>query len=284
MNQQLLLDKEAQHFSNKNKLKHKKSSFSRIRYFQQQIKASLDLEKEVLKLVSRPKCLALGCGDMKGEYRFFQSMKASEIDAFDISDGQKNNFYDKVYDSKIPVDYKLSDVNKIELKPEYYDLVYIQHAYHHFTNLEHITSQIYQSLKPNGIFALNDYVGPKYLQRSKSQLEVCEQIWNIMSNKYKRKANGQLCNKVHVPDKEKLSPFEAIRSDEIIPTLEKHFQFKEKFVYGGVVFPLVNGFSHNYNQKDVNDMLVLKMLWTMDRILIDNKIIQPNFCLALMSK
>ena len=96
---------------------------------------------------------------MTGEFGFLKRMGVAEIDAFDLSVGQRRKFLDNVYDNSIPVNYTIADVNDIELAAGRYDVVYLQHAYHHVERLEHVADQISDTLKPDGTLAIIDYVG-----------------------------------------------------------------------------------------------------------------------------
>src|SRR5438309_10248193 len=82
--------------------------------------------------------LTLACGDMYGEYRMLKSAGVKEIDAFDISEGQREKFYRNVYDGTVRVNYEICDVNQISLERKRYDVVFILHAYHHIERLEHV--------------------------------------------------------------------------------------------------------------------------------------------------
>ena len=42
----------------------------------------------------------------------------------------------------------------------------MQQAYHHIEALEHVADEIAKSLKPGGIFAISDYIGANFLQRT----------------------------------------------------------------------------------------------------------------------
>src|SRR5207302_696069 len=102
-----------------------------------------------------------------------KSAGVKEIDAFDISEGQREKFYRNVYDGTVRVNYEICDVNQISLERKRYDVVFILHAYHHIERLEHVADEIRASLKEDGILAIIDYIGANYLQRTPRQRDIC---------------------------------------------------------------------------------------------------------------
>lgn len=72
-----------------------------------------------------------------------------------------------------------------------------------------------------------------------------------------------------------LSPFEAIRSDAILPALRSTFTVVDEFLFGGVVFPIVNNYAPNYDVQQ--DDAIIRMLWELDVMLVENGIVEPSF-------
>jgi hypothetical protein len=106
------LEREAAIFSGIDNQKVRDSSWSAIPYFNQRILQEIDLRKETenaLQGRSSITALTLACGDMTGEYAFLKNLGAVHIDAFDISEGQRDKFY-KTHDRAISVDYRVCDV------------------------------------------------------------------------------------------------------------------------------------------------------------------------------
>lgn len=270
---------EALFFDKTDNLMTRKVSWSSIPSYQSRIIEGLDLLKEVRCILEGnryPKCLTLACGDMSGEYSFFSNLNASHIDAFDISQGQKEKFIKNVYDHKIPVDYSIADVNKIELCKKHYDVVYMSQSLHHLTDIEKVLYEIKTSLKDGGIFVLNDYIGEPFLQRSVKQREIVSKLWQHLPARYRKNHSGVLFNTPHIPLKESLSPFEAVCSDAIVPALRNIFACYKEFMFGGILFPLLNGFAQNYCNTEFDDCL-LNILWDIDQFMIKSEAIEPNF-------
>ncbi|MDX1745870.1 MAG: class I SAM-dependent methyltransferase, partial [Halobacteriales archaeon] len=255
-----------------------------IPYFRSRMSEQLRVGPVAKKLMRdrlAPVGLALACGDMAGEYGFFKRTGITEVDAYDISPGQRDKFYDRVYDGEIEVNYLIADVNEIQLPENRYDLVYLHHAYHHVEELEHVADQILESLKPDGVLAVVDYVGANFLQRTERQRDLCSAIWRTMPERYRLNQKGQVVSKLRIPPKESLSPYEAIRAEDIVEVLDERFEVEERFFYAGILFPLFNGFARNYDDDSEADQEFLRLMWDLDRWLIETGNIEPNFMKAI---
>ncbi len=282
------LASEASYFADQDNTQLRSRSWSSVPLFQHLIHQASDLNQQTRKAlenVKAPRALSLACGDMQGEYKFLVSTAGvKHIDAFDISEGQRNKFYARTdLNDAVSVDYQLVDVNKIELPENHYDIVYIQQAYHHLEAVEHVASQINRSLKANGIFVLVDYIGANFLQRTQKQRAICEMLWPFLAERYRRTPEGQVRIKLQIPHKESLSPYEAIRAEEILPVLQNTFDTQHLFLFAGILFPLLEGFAQNYTDSD-EDRRLLKSMWDLDRKLIEAGDVEPNFVRAVFRK
>lgn len=239
----------------------------------------------LLKKAEGGRGLTLACGDMTGEYGFFRNVaKVKTIDAFDVSEGQRDKFFDrKDLDKSIQVNYSIEDVNYVLLPENTYDVIYIQQAYHHLKAIEHVAEQINKALKPDGVFVLLDYIGANCLQRTKKQRELCGELWPLLPPRLRTSAQNRLYDSIHIPKKETLPPFEAIRSEEILPVLTRTFETAYLFTYAGILFPLLEGFAQNYTDSE-EDKKLLQHLWDLDRKYIEEGRVEPNFVRAVFTK
>lgn len=120
------LSVEAERFSRQDNHARRELVWSAIPYFRDRIAEQLDVGAAVARQLSGREhavALTLACGDMAGEYQLLRRAGVAEIDAFDISEGQRDKFRRDVYDGAIPVNYRIADVNTIALTPDRYDVV-----------------------------------------------------------------------------------------------------------------------------------------------------------------
>jgi hypothetical protein len=84
--------------------------------------------------------------------------------------------------------------------------------------LEHVCEQVRRALKPNGIFAFYEYVGEKRVQFSPLRRRLCEEALASVPEHFWRNQR-----EVRSPDPGVISPFEAVRSDEIFDIVSARF-------------------------------------------------------------
>ena len=274
------LSREAEYFSRSDNRKVRSFGWGSIPYFQQKLLEKLDLVAEARKFLGKraqTRALTLACGDMTGEYALFKKLNATHIDAFDISEGQRDKFHKNTYDGKIPVEYGIRDVNRIELPEGAYDVICMQQSLHHIEEVEAVLLQVEQALRPDGVFLLSDYVGEPFLQRGPKQRAFCQRLWPSLPARLRTTAAGYVLKQIHIPKKEALSPFEAIRSDAILPALDSTFTRHVQILFGGVLFPMVNGFAMNYDLDNETDSALVKLLWELDEIAVEQGLVEPTF-------
>jgi SAM-dependent methyltransferase len=167
------------------------------------------------------------------------------------------------------------------LEAERYDLVHLQHAYHHIEALEHVADEIAKSLKPNGIFAISDYIGANFLQRTPRQRDLCGAIWRAMPERCRIGKNGHVVPKLRIPSKASLPPYEAVRSEDILDVLTARFDILEFVSFGALLLPLFNGFVHCYTDA-AEDQEFIRMMWDLDQWLIKTGAIEPNYMKAML--
>ena len=66
-------------------------------------------------------------------------------------------------------------------------------------------------------------------------------------------------------------------------SLEKYFNMLTGFFYGGILFPIFNGFAQNYTNSE-GDLLFIRSMWEMDRLLIAEGVVEPNFVKGIFQK
>lgn len=277
------IEEEARFFSAQDSELTRSMAWNAIPQFHKKIQGKFDLIGAARKHLAGKQnlqALTLACGDMKSEYQMLSKLDVGHIDAYDIASEKKKDFFSKYYDDKRSVEYFLQDLNSIKLPKAKYDVVYMQQSYHHIKEVEHLAEQIRQAMKPDGVFLLIDYVGPNFLQRSEKQLAVARRLWTILPERLRKHPNGKVVKEVFIPPKATLSPCEAVNSGAILPALKRHFDFQESLLYGGILYPVFNGFAQNYTQAED---LFLQSMWDMDEVLLENDVVEPNFIRAIMT-
>ena len=229
--------------------------------------------------------LVLGCGDMLAEHSMFidPRLPFAEVDAYDVSPQSMERAQALTDEKGLKVNYRVTDVNQLELQPDRYALVIVFHAYHHFERIEHVTQQINRALLPGGIFYTFDYVGPRRLQYSERQLFYAQKLLELFPPEYKRDMNRDVRQRVESARLEILSPDEAIRSDLILPAMARYLNVVWQYNWAGLLYPLLEGIAFNFTDSS-HDQELLRFLFGLDHALCHAGEIEPNFTITLATK
>ena len=131
--------------------------------------------------------LSLGCGKGTLERQLAAANAFQACDAYDVAAGSINTarqLADKAGYSHI--NYAVCDINTISLMSQSYDAVWVISAMHHFTALEHVSAQIAQSLKPDGLLILNEYIGPSRFQFCRRQARAMQLLYELLPSAYRQ--------------------------------------------------------------------------------------------------
>lgn len=112
-----------------------------------------------------------------------------------------------------------ADLNFVRLPRGRYDVVWSAGCIHHVVNLEHLFDEVHEALVPGGILAFQDYVGEPRLQYSEERLQLVNQILEMVPPCFRR-GEGR---SIERPKEHEMSPFEAVRSDEILGAAASRF-------------------------------------------------------------
>lgn len=280
------LAREARFFSGQDNQAQRASAWTAVPGIAERIRSTLDVDAIAIDLLAdyhNKKGLTLACGDMTGPYGLFKHAGMLAVDAYDLAEGQRDKFFADKYDGVLSVDYRIADVNSLELPENNYDLVVVQQAFHHFEALEFVARQVSRALKPHGLFVLKDYIGSNFLQRTEKQRAVCGMLWRTLPERYRRHISGRVLDDIYIPRKEDLPPYEGVRAEEVLPVIQARFRTLHSHAYGGILFPLWNGFAQNYTQS-AEDRAVIERLWRLDRQMIDAGTVEPNFIRAIFAR
>lgn len=230
--------------------------------------------------------LTLGCGDMACEHWFFvhPQLPFELVDAYDISRGMIDRAHKLTDSLGLDVQYHAEDVNYLELPPETYDLVVVAHSMHHFKHIDHIVEQIDGSLKPGGLLVAWEYVGPRHQRFSRRQRRHANMVLRALPPRYRRERDGRTRNQVKSQSLLFMSPDEAIRSDRILPALER-MDILYQYNWAGLLFPLLRGdIAANFDQDDPEDRKVIDCLFQLDRLLCQSGQVEPSFTITIAAK
>jgi SAM-dependent methyltransferase len=155
--------------------------------------------------------LTLGCGAGRLERALVDEGICSTFHGIDISDKAIAPARQIAKKQSLPLTYEVADLNFLELPEKTFDLVAAQTSLHHILFLERVAEQVWRSLINDGYLWIHDFVG--------------EMQWQYDS---KRPEPGSLG-----------SPFESIRSSEIIPIFQRWFTIEWKLEFSAFLHLIV---------------------------------------------
>jgi SAM-dependent methyltransferase len=115
-----------------------------------------------------------------------------------------------------------ADLNFVRLPANQYDVVWSSDCLHHVVNLEHLFGQVATALRPGGLFAFREYVGERRMQYAPRRLERANAVLREIPARWRR------TELLEPPPLHRLSPFCAVRSDDILALAEERFELVAK--------------------------------------------------------
>jgi 2-polyprenyl-3-methyl-5-hydroxy-6-metoxy-1,4-benzoquinol methylase len=222
--------------------------------------------------------LSLACGSGRAERNALAQGICTSFHGIDMAEDAIIEARSVAEREKLNITYEQGDLNKIKLQPESYDLVITQNCLHHVLQLEYLADEIRQAMKPDGALWIHDYVGETQFQYSDKRLEIANAILKLLPAKLRTNhITGKVITHVVRPIPGGMpSPFEAIRSAEIMPIFLERFDVLEKHENDAVMRLVVpiGAKSEYVENEDTRSMF--ELLYYLDQLLVKEGILEPT--------
>ncbi len=163
----------------------------------------------------------LGAGPGHVERHLLSRHHGLCLTIYDVSSGALERLQ-RTLDSEFPgrAEARQEDLNFAELPAESYDLLVADSSVHHIVNLEHLAFQANRSLTPDGHFFMHDTVSESRFQFSEEKRRLFEALAGATSTGLTQ------APRIRWPDPENwvFSPFESVRSGEILDVFGRYLQ------------------------------------------------------------
>ena len=228
--------------------------------------------------------LSLGCGYGILEREALRLKICNRFDAFDISpeavEVAQRAAEQAGYGDRIAYDAR--DLNQIELERSRYDSVFAIQTLHHIEALERMLDEIRLSLRPEGLFVVNEYVGPARFQFPDDHLPLMNNLLSALPQSHLRsRRSGRLKTEVKRPPAEevyKVDPSESVRSDEIMGLIEERFEIVYRADFGGTLLQhVLSDIAGNFDPDDPRDVALVDLVCLYEKTLIDTGVLQSDF-------
>lgn len=178
--------------------------------------------------------LFLNCGNGWVERLFIKKRIVEKVSAFDYSEDLLKKAIKA--GKSLPINYFQSDINKLDLGEDRFDLIVNYAALHHTQYINKTSLMLLKAIKKNGVLFNFDYIGPHRNQYSRRQWKLINQVNNLLPKKYQHPRLFY----PHIPTMLVSDPTEAIHSELIIECQERYFDIVERHdVGGGVAYMLL---------------------------------------------
>jgi 2-polyprenyl-3-methyl-5-hydroxy-6-metoxy-1,4-benzoquinol methylase len=254
--------------------------------------------------------ISVGCGNGNKEMDLVLNGLVRHFTLFEISEKRiaQGQLMAQQLGITDRVTFRTDDPFQAITEPSY-DMVHWNDSLHHMFNVDQAVLWSREILKPQGLFYMDEYVGPNRFQWSQQNLELAQQVRMLLPKKYLRTSSPNLskylaktiCRTVGIqetrtyvprtvtrPDPEvvaSLDPSESVDSQSIIPALTRHFPEAEIIYTGGIVYhTALNDLFHNFSENDQYDRALLDSLLLIDELSLRSGRYQSNYAVALAIK
>ncbi len=196
-------------------------------------RSAVDLIISELNWRERPNFLSLGAGTCVIELEHIlprlDDPESCTLECIDVNENLMNLGKKMAEEKHLNLVNTRADINQLKLEPESYDLILCWASLHHFVELDHIASEINRGLKPDGLFITMDICSRNGFLLWPETKEVVKELWDKLPEKYHHSHTygvypGEKTRQFgEFPDFDmSAGGFECIRSEDILPALEKN--------------------------------------------------------------
>lgn len=231
--------------------------------------------------------LSLGCGIGLKELTWAGRCNITRLDAYDLSAPRIAAAQEQARARGMTqVHFHVGDIYQIDWPLQHYDVVFSDQAMHHCSPLEPLCANIRRALKPDGYLIVSEYVGPARFQWTDRQIEVVNGLLAILPQRYRTQWEDRAIKKrLHRPSRLRMilaDPSEAVESDKIIPTLERHFEIVERRDYGGtIIHPLFADIAANFQGDDPETQRLIDLCFQVEDTLLALHDVPSDFALLI---
>ena len=222
--------------------------------------------------------LTLGCGAGRCERELLRNGVCRTFHGIDISEDAIAAAREIAKEQNLPLTYEVADLNFLELPEKTFDLVVAQTCLHHILFLERVAEQVWRSLKADGYLWIHDFVGETQGQYDLKRISIMNQILAILPEKFrKNKITGRLVTEIKRPEPGHLgSPFESIRSSEIVPVFQRWFTVEWKLEFDAFLRLVVPQGTRAAYLENKDTKALFEILMLLDDLCIKEEIVRPS--------
>lgn len=178
-----------------------------------------------------------------------------------------------------------ADFNEWRSDGACYHLILANQSLHHVLALEHLLSELRQSLAPDGRLLVSDMIGRNGHRRWPAALAVIWEFWRELPPAYRYNHLYGTYEEFYVDRDCSQIGFEGIRSQDILPLLLRYFHFELFLPFGNLIDPFIDrAFGPNFNPASPWDRDFIDRLHARDEAGIRQGEWPPTHLLAVLRR
>lgn len=235
----------------------------------------------LLKARPRARMLSLGCGAGGVELVFARQARSSEILCLDINAAALELGRQAAAAEGLNVRFAEADLNRVELTPEAFDVVFCHASLHHVLELERLLAQVERALRPEGALVVVDIITRNGYRMWPETRKLAGAIFQTLPERYRLNHTAYLPRK-RVDRKiwdgdTRGAGMECLRSEELLPLLQSRFRVEclaPHFSLCRRFFDTMYG--PNYDLARPLDRAILDWIWELDCYLLEAGRLRPE--------
>jgi SAM-dependent methyltransferase len=249
--------------------------------------ATLLQQRDVALPIQR--AVSLGCGFGGLERDLAARGIIREIDAYDLAPGAIATARQLAEAAGFGgLRYHVVDLETAEFPAESVDIVFAHQSVHHVERLDELFTTVSAMLRPGGIFHLHEFVGPARFQWTDAQIGGVNRFLKSLPPRLRGLPSGEarpLQDRPTIADMIAADPSEAIRSDEILPALRRHFDILEQARLGGALLHLgLGNIVQNFDPESPEDRAVLEAFFAAEDAAMQEGAVGSDFVVVTAVK
>ncbi|SIQ48837.1 Methyltransferase domain-containing protein [Rhizobium sp. RU35A] len=219
------------------------------------------------------RAVSLGCGRGRQDRSLFRHGIVNALVGYDISPDSVEAAQRLAISAGIDAfDYRVGDLNALELPESSFDLIVAEMSLHHTTELERLFDVVARALKPNGLLIADEYVGPTRFRWTETQMRTTNGFLSMLSETMRTTPDGIIKPLIeHQPPSffDAVDPSESIRSGEVITCMEQRFDIIWQRPYGGTLLhPMLHDIACNFREGDLFAEAFLNAVISMEDVMM----------------
>jgi O-antigen biosynthesis protein len=226
---------------------------------------------------------SLGCGAAGEEIKAAKLGLCGRLSAFDASRASLDLARRAAGEAGVTsFTFETIDLDRFSLEPGAFDVVMMNMSLHHVREIRAALETVRRALQPGGFLLLNEFVGPRQFQFPETQLEAVRALLAALPEMYRKDSTtgSPKTEYVRMPVEHwnVADPSEAVRSDLILPEVERLFEIVVRADYGGTILNLLlEHIIHNFDPLDEKDAALVLALAAAEALLIDTGVLASDF-------